>query len=61
MSSTTDLVHRFKLIIKQKDGTSKFVALFLLLQILSERPDAAPECWNCLDPGFLDKLMLSRE
>lgn len=53
-------VDKFKAMMAQTDNTSKFVGFFLLLQILSDSPSAALECWTCIDQEFLDKLVLSK-
>lgn len=54
------VVEKFKFMMSQQDSTSNFVGLFLLLQIVNEDRAAAEECWNFIDPKFLDKLILAR-
>lgn len=58
MTSDSDL-QKFKTLICQKDSTSKFVAFFLLLQILNNDREAAAQCWQYIEPSFLDKLILA--
>lgn len=52
-------VAKFKTLICQKDSTTRFVALFLLLQILKNDEGSATECWKHIEPAFLDRLILA--
>lgn len=53
----SDEFDQFRSLICQKDSTSKFVALFLLLRIVDRDREAAATCWQYIEPGFLDGLL----